>query len=122
MWNMKDVIKINYRHSYIFHVVFDAGVSGDADFHEYIEKGPIFAPIKSKDLFIKRAVIEGGTISWPNGADVAPETLYEKASGNKANSSDSLKLLCFKLPVICDVMFITSEAPPQTNETWGGSD
>ena len=56
MWNMNDVIKINYRHDYIFHVVFDDGVSGDVDFHEYIEKGPIFAPLKSKDFF-KRAVI-----------------------------------------------------------------
>lgn len=80
MWNMNDVIKITYKKDYVFQVEFDDGMADDIDFYEYIDKGPIFEPLKTKEFF-KKAVIEGGTIAWPNGADIAPETLYEKIAG-----------------------------------------
>ena len=78
MWNMNDVIKIEYKGGFVYHIVFDDGKNGDIDLTEYIERGPIFEPL-GDIAFFKQATIEGGTISWPNGADIASEALYEKA-------------------------------------------
>ncbi|MBU4201185.1 MAG: DUF2442 domain-containing protein [Verrucomicrobia bacterium] len=77
MWNLNDVQQIEYKSGYSFLIVFDDRTSAVVDFSEYLQRGPIFAPLKNPDFF-RQARIEGGTIAWPNGADIAPETLYEK--------------------------------------------
>jgi hypothetical protein len=77
MWNLNDVIAIEYTSGYCYRIVFEDGTNAVIDFSEYLDNGPVFAPLRNLDFF-QRARIEGGTIAWPNGADVAPETLYDK--------------------------------------------
>ena len=77
MWRLNDVTAIAYRGGHKYHIVFDDGLEGDIDFSEYIGNGPILEPLADSTYF-QRALIAGGTIAWPNGADIAPETLYEK--------------------------------------------
>jgi len=77
MWDFQEVKHIEYRGHYIYHILFDDGVEGDVDFSKYLSTGPIFKALQDPGLFA-RAIVEGGTIMWPNGADIAPETLYEE--------------------------------------------
>jgi hypothetical protein len=40
--------------------------------------GPVFEPLKDHLLFSQVGIDEFGAICWPNGADLAPDAVYEK--------------------------------------------
>jgi len=82
MWHLDGITPIEYRRGYIYHIAFDDGREGDVDPFEYVGKGPVFEPLRDS-AFFRSARIHGETISWPNGADIAPETLSEKIEAAK---------------------------------------
>ena len=58
---------------------FEDGTIGDVDFSDRDWRG-VFAPLRDPVYFGSVAVdAQAGTVVWPNGADMAPETLYEAA-------------------------------------------
>ena len=54
---------------------FNDRVEETIDFAQWLE-GPVCEPLKDVGYF-QRFFLEGGTVTWPNGADIAPETLHE---------------------------------------------
>ena len=59
-------------------VRFDDGVEGEIDLSSLMIFEGLFAPLKTADPFAElRVNPDLGTICWPNGADIAPEALYE---------------------------------------------
>lgn len=82
---MPRLIEARYLDNYFVHLVFSNGKEGDVDLSPYVGQG-VFEPLTNKDYF-KKLFVDGWTISWPNGADIAPETLYELTEnlGNRVN-------------------------------------
>ena len=75
---MLDVTKAKYVSGYKIWVEFSNGESGEADLEPDLW-GPVFAPLKDPEKFKQFKLSEAlHTIAWDNGADFAPEHLYER--------------------------------------------
>ena len=71
-----------YQGGHRIHLTFHDGVEGTVDFSTWLE-GPVFEPLRSESYF-QRFFLDGGTVAWPNGADIAPETLHAAAQASQA--------------------------------------
>jgi|SRR5882672_7464182 len=71
------VVRAEYRGDFRIHVAFNDNSENTIDFQKWLH-GPIFEPLKNPAYF-QRFFVDGGTVVWPNGADIAPETLYNVA-------------------------------------------
>ncbi len=72
-----DVIEVVYVSGYKLMLTFENGEKKIVDLKDRLI-GPICEPLKDVSYFKKVFIDkELGTIAWPNGADKAPEVLYE---------------------------------------------
>jgi uncharacterized protein DUF2442 len=68
---------------YQLRLTFDDGLTGDVDLSYLRDWGGVFAPLADPAIFADvRVDPEIGTITWPNGADLAPGVLYERAAAH----------------------------------------
>jgi len=75
---MFEVTAVRHVRDHIVWVKFEDGGEGQVDLSNSL-RGPVFEPLLDVDYFKQvRVEPEPGTIVWPNGADIAPETLYQR--------------------------------------------
>ena len=74
---MESVIKVAPRENYHLELWFDDGSHKLFDVRPYLDKG-VFRRLQEGGLF-RAAYASGGTVCWPSGLDIAPETLYDRS-------------------------------------------
>lgn len=71
------IMKASHTQDYRIHVCFSDGSEGEVNLENELE-GEVFIPLRDISYF-KNFILdhELHTIVWPNGADFAPEYVYE---------------------------------------------
>jgi hypothetical protein len=75
---LPSVVRAEYRGGFRIHLTFNDLSERTVDFRPWLH-GPVFEALKDPAYF-REFFVDGGTVAWPNGADIAPETLYEAAA------------------------------------------
>ncbi len=85
---IRRIIKASVSGAFRLQLTFNDGVEKVVDLKNELT-GPIFQPLRARDFF-EQVVLDRvcGTITWPNGADFAPEALHELPDCSEVDSSN----------------------------------
>jgi hypothetical protein len=84
-----DVTGVEVIGDYRLRLTFEDGTVGDVDFSGHEWRG-VFEPLRDPEYFARVTIDpDAGTITWPNGIDMAPEPLYAEARANLAHAPTS---------------------------------
>jgi len=72
------LVEARFVRDYVLWLRFSDGSRGEVDLAEELD-GPVFEPLRDP-VYFRSFVLhpELHTVVWPNGADLAPEFLYER--------------------------------------------
>ena len=77
-----DIINAEYLGDYKIKLTFENNKTGIVDLKHYIKKQGIFKRFANIKYFQKFYIDkELGVLCWPDGLDIAPETIYSEATG-----------------------------------------
>ena len=74
---MEKVILVRPQDGFLLEMKFSTGETRVFDARPYLQKG-IFQRLQDENLF-RQAYVALGTVCWPGGLDIAPETLYDRS-------------------------------------------
>ncbi len=72
-----DVAQLFSRPPHTLEVRFRDGLTGQVILSERALNGEVFQPLRDP-AFFNQAYIHNGAVTWPNGADLAPDAMYEE--------------------------------------------
>ncbi len=77
-----DAIDVKYLDGYRLEVTFETKECGTVDLSNYLKFGGVFSCFEDIEYFKKVYINqELGVLCWPDGLDIAPETIYSMATG-----------------------------------------
>lgn len=78
---LRTVVEVRPLDGYRVFLRFDDGLQGEIDLEPLLTPfDGVFAPLRDPARF-REVFVDCHTVSWPNGADLAPEVLYSRVSG-----------------------------------------
>ena len=73
---MSKITRVQVEPNYRLRVEFGDRVAGTVDLSTRLF-GTVFEPLIDPVLFAQVTIDEFGALAWPNGADLAPDALYQ---------------------------------------------
>ena len=91
MEQLHDVVGVEVSGEHRLRLTFDDGTVGEIDFAGREWRG-IFEPLRDPEYFARVTVdADVGTVTWPNGADMAPEPLYAQARQSSSHAAGTAR-------------------------------